>query len=393
MNFQVKAVQRPPRTSVRSPLAENPSILNTSDLPPFPTLIMTTAPSNTNAVLKSKRRSWITGGFIFLGSYSLALRFHTSRQAEAAALELRRLEREAAEKRTAAEAETRRLRSLLSGEAKSALKGSAESDIKHAESCLAKLRTEIDGLHENATRRVSSIAGGLGSMAGITRSIFLLSRDQVTQSSEMQQALDHELTPLTHGLARMTASGQATLESIRRGLDAESNAIAARMLTRVEQVREEHEQALPDFAATLAPAIKAIRTGQIDLGLAAVTLPLEIGLVWSMVSWLKSRLEKWVSRAAAAASTNLVLVAADGPVPVGDAIALLLDLGFAIWAVWDIWHLTDWVPSNIANQLRSALSTHRDQVITAVQEKMNALLKQAQTAREAAMAPILALSR
>jgi hypothetical protein len=323
----------------------------------------------------------------------LALRLHTSRQAEVAAIELRRLEREAAEKRAAAEAETRRLRALLSGEAKSALKVANETDIAHAESCLEKLRAEIDELHETAANRISGVAGGLGSVAGITRSIYLLARDQVTQSSEMQKALDQDLAPITRNMTLMSASGQAAIDSVGRSMDARSNALASGMLTRVEQVRQDHENDLPDFAKTLTPAIQAIRAGQIDLGLAVVALPLEIGAVWGLVRWLQSCLAKWVSRAAATAGANLVLVAADGPVPVGDAIALLMDLGFAVWALWDIWHLSSRVPSNIADQLRSALNTHRDEVITSVQEKMNVLLKKAQAARETALAPILALSR
>lgn len=343
---------------------------------------------------RATRRSWLSGVLITSGAGAFGLHRLGIANAEKAAAELHRLEAEAAARRAAAEAERRalekRLRAMLSREAREELDKAGQNDAALSSQTLAGLKARISSLETEASRGIPAITQNLGRVKGIFWSILLMAQDQVTGSAEMQKMLSAALAPVSSPLARMSAEAEAGLASLAQGVSQHSNEMAARLLTVINQTSQQHSGVLPELGKSLQPACAAIQSGHISLGFATAALPLEIVTVVKVLRFLSRVLSKWVGRAAATGAASLGLIAADGPLPIGDAVALLTSLGFSAWALWDVYHLSKWVPEEISSNLYSAIATHRDQILTSVECENVRLRQHAAESREQALQPLLA---
>lgn len=345
------------------------------------------------------RRVWLRGALVAGGGAAFGVVWLAGRHAREARGNLRLEEELAAAGLRAAEEEARRLEcerrflAALSHETQEEMAVAEAADAALAKGRIQRLRAELKTLHAGAISRIPAIAAGLGSFGGVARSIALLAKDKITGSKETNAFLEHVLAPLTQCMSRMTAAAEQTVGQVARGVDGNSNALSSRLLAFIEQAQNEDQAVIPSLTTPLVPAIKAIQTNQIQVGLALAGLPLELGAVSVLVKWLRSRLDKWVKRAAATGSANVALAVVDGPLPVGDAIALLMDIGFAIWAVRDVWSLSKRMPAEITGQLRSALKAHHDAVLTAAQKEITHLRESANAARLAALQPVLAFGK
>ncbi len=346
--------------------------------------------------IRISRRTWLGTACIATGAATFSARHILHIRNQEAQEALLQMADQAAAERATAEAETRRLmelemglRSQIGARARAELEALHEVETEFTSKAHDLVKSEVNKLHDHAVEQVSSIAATLGSFPQVAGSILLLAKDQVTGSDEMSLALEKELQPISIALQGMTETVNAGLTGVGLIIDENSNALASRMLTMIEQVRREHPVELPEFTTALSDAITVIQGKRMEMGVTVLALPLEIGAVASLMGFLKTALGKWVSRAATTAGANAALAVADGPLPVGEIIALLIDAGFLAWMVTDLLSLAKTVPADIEENLRSTLAAHRDSLLTTAEQAAADTLRQASTARLKALQPLM----
>ena len=76
-------------------------------------------------------------------------------------------------------------------------------------------------------------------------------------------------------------------------------------------------------------------------------------------------------------TTGLALgsAAADGPLPIGDAIALVLEVGGASWCAYDLYHAQVTLRDDVGRELRNALAQYRGELLELGKKRSVALLK------------------
>jgi len=67
--------------------------------------------------------------------------------------------------------------------------------------------------------------------------------------------------------------------------------------------------------------------------------------------------------------------AADGPFPIGDAIALVLEVGGTAWCAYDLYHAQITLSNQVKADLQSVLAQYRGEVLDLGKKEALALLK------------------
>lgn len=107
---------------------------------------------------------------------------------------------------------------------------------------------------------------------------------------------------------------------------------------------------------------------------------------------LEQILGKFARQTAKLGGANLALAVADGPLPVGETIALLMDIGFSIWTAWDIFWISRELPGKICSCLREGLRRASTEGMEHFEREAARLINSATEARQKAAAPVMALT-
>lgn len=159
------------------------------------------------------------------------------------------------------------------------------------------------------------------------------------------------------------------------GMGQASSSTAARMAAEDAAFREELASAhgeLPEdvrvdfpietLRENMARTYGALRGMPLKAGLVAAEVAIEAACIKTTVSAVRNLALRFGGKAIAKGAASAVAPAADGPLPIGDIIAV----GGALWTAWDIYDLVDVLPKEIENSLKGTVDSLQAQTIEAV---------------------------
>ena len=160
-----------------------------------------------------------------------------------------------------------------------------------------------------------------------------------------------------------------------QSLVADYETFAARMAAEDAAFREELASAhglLPkdvrvDFPietlrTQMAQTYGALRGMPLKAGLVAAEVAIEAATARTTVRAIRNLAVRLGGKAIAKGAASAVAPAADGPLPIGDILAI----GGALWTAWDIYDLVDVLPKEIENSLKGTVDSLQAQTVEAV---------------------------
>ena len=160
-----------------------------------------------------------------------------------------------------------------------------------------------------------------------------------------------------------------------QSLIADYETFAARMAAEDAAFREELAAAhgeLPEdvrvdfpietLRENIAQTYGALRGMPLKAGLVAAEVAIEAACIKTTVSAVRNLALRFGGKAIAKGAASAVAPAADGPLPIGDIIAV----GGAIWTACDIYDLADVLPKEIEKSLKGTVDSLQTQTIEAV---------------------------
>lgn len=227
-----------------------------------------------------------------------------------------------------------------------------------------QLRTTVPARFDEARAAIPEIKesfAGFKTMGAIVKDGAL---DKVNGGDRLQDRFNAMLEkPFTQPCARAGES-----------LIADYDTFAARMNAEDAAFREELASAhgkLPD-AVRVASPIETLRTNMeqtyealemmpLKAGLVAFEVAIEAALIKTTIAAVRNLVLKFGSKTIAKGAASAAAPAADGPLPVGDVIAI----GGFIWTGIDIVNLTKVLPNEIGKSLNETVDTLQAQTIDA----------------------------
>ena len=216
----------------------------------------------------------------------------------------------------------------------------------------------------NAIPRIRDSFDGFGVMTGVVKDGAM---DKVLGGDRLETRFNAALDgPFVRPCARAGASLLADFETFQAQLEAETEAFR-------EEIGAAHGR-LPDAVKADFPleilqhgmdrAFADLRRMPLRAGLVAGAAAIEAATIRGTAAAAK-RLALWFgAKAIGKAAVTAGAPAADGPLPVGDVIAV----GFAIWTVADIVDLQNVLPREIAKSLTEAVDRMQSQTIATISD-------------------------
>lgn len=230
--------------------------------------------------------------------------------------------------------------------------------------------------------------GGFGSCFHI---IVRMGVDMVKGTSQVAEFTTEHLGGVIQSTTRMKSILEASVNGLRHDLDSQNHQIAARWLAAAEK--------LPDgsIAESLMDGSKRMVVQSIEHNINAIAEVSAGVLSEGVVIYLQRHLLRRVlggfaRRAAQVLGANLALAVADGPLPFGEAVALLMDIGFSIWTAWDVFWISRELPGKITQNLCEGLYTSQQEALALFDQQAADLLEAANKQRREAAEPVLAMN-
>jgi hypothetical protein len=114
----------------------------------------------------------------------------------------------------------------------------------------------------------------------------------------------------------------------------------------------------------MAQTYGALRKMPLKAGLVAAETAIEAATIRSTIASARNLALRYGGKAIAKGATAAAAPAADGPLPIGDAIAVF----FAAWTAYDIYDLTGVLPREIEKSLKGTVNALQTQTIDAVSD-------------------------
>lgn len=250
-----------------------------------------------------------------------------------------------------------------------------------------RVRKQLSQLLLETEAAAVPVAQEIASMRGLTTLLIYMAKDQVQSTQSADENLNKAMAPYSDKLILMEAEASRSVGSLQHELNSRSNALAAQMLTSIQQAHATAGLSGDFSKERLKPIIKDVKNESIKAGATAAALPLDLMVV---KSFAKAPLRKILARGVALTGSNAALAVADGPLPVGEVAAILLDAGFTAWTAWEIYHLSVKFPEECQTELKSGARKHHDELCTHVETQFVDMLRQMEENRKTTLHSLLA---
>ena len=166
--------------------------------------------------------------------------------------------------------------------------------------------------------------------------------------------------------ARAAESLSADGEAFRAELDKEFGALCAELGEAARKWPEAVPAEFPSSAVLdgMLPAERALGGMPLKAAVVVAETAMDAAAYKSILSGLRWMVAKMAGKAIARGSVAAVAPACDGPLPVGDVIAV----GFALWTLADIHELTHVLPSEIGKALENSVERTQAETLDAVEQ-------------------------
>jgi hypothetical protein len=259
---------------------------------------------------------------------------------------------------------------------------------------LAPLRAELArNLQPHLNTGMAAVpqaSEALGSFSDCFHLIVRQGVDLVKGTASAQDYIAARLGRVAEATVQMQASADAAIGALAHEISGRSQQLAARWLHSAEQLPTGAPggQIMPP----ITQMVGAVDANTRELHHAAVLGLGELGIAaYLNRQLLMPVLRPYVNRAVGTVGANIALAAADGPLPFGEIISVLMDIGFSVWTAWDIYWLSKQLPGRIAQSLQEGLHTCHAQTLAAFDQAAPKLLEAARLQRQQSAAPVLAI--
>ncbi|MBV6501370.1 MAG: hypothetical protein CJBNEKGG_03880 [Prosthecobacter sp.] len=256
------------------------------------------------------------------------------------------------------------------------------------------LETRLQSIINQGCATVSKAGNDLGNFWDCFHLIVRMGLDMVQGSKLADEYIAAKLGAQMQASTLVRSELAGALGSLHHQLSAQAGQLSSRWLEAADIVPAAGSaDAIPGAMSTMAVQVRSemstFATSSVLGAAGAAAAGIHFYLKREL---LEHVLGKFAHEAAKLAGANLGLAVADGPLPFGETVALLMDIGFSIWTAWDVYWLSRELPGKISHCLRDGLLQASAEAMAKFDREAAHLIEAAAEARQKAAAPVLALT-
>jgi hypothetical protein len=267
----------------------------------------------------------------------------------------------------------------LERETKSILR---ETDQKNREAYKTAM-TELSGINEafdRAEEGIQPTVDELSSFKGCVILCYLMAKDKFSGTCETEGRIQSVID--AHIGENVLYAGQQRENAVARLNDAlarNTTDMQVRLASMTETVPGLEDETVQAAFRDLSASISAVSQGFGGIAVSTVNsgtgLAISALLVKTVVRQARNVLWNIARRLELTTALALGSAAADGPFPIGDAIALVLEVGGAAWCAYELYDAQFILRDQVAGNLRRALAQYRGEILDLGKKQSLELLK------------------
>lgn len=232
-------------------------------------------------------------------------------------------------------------------------------------------RTEItqglDEATEAASRQIESILRALCGFKGCAKLCYRIVKDSASGSTETDAMIHTELNPkLIDPCVAAAARAETALARLADEAARAHTGLATDLMASANGIVEEGGLAGSPGLEGLLRKVGEVQAQAEDIaiasGVSATTLAAStavLAFTGSAKSVAISALGAIANRMGASTALALCAAASDGPVPIGDIIAIVIEIGAGMWSAYDLYHAQTTMRDEMGQSLHAAIADFR----------------------------------
>lgn len=276
------------------------------------------------------------------------------------------------------------------GDVRRSLESARATDLAGMKQHRASLMQGLQPRYDAALAAVPQASDDLGSFSDCFHIMIRQAADMIWGTSSAQEFISGRLGRVAAASSQMQSLVLYELSPLSHEVSGRLNQLAADWLQGAQQL-----PAGAPAGNVMQPVARMI--GEVDGHFRELNNAIGLGAVDAVVAafvnhnLLVPLLRGYAARAASLAGANIALAVSDGPLPFGEIMSLLADIGFSLWTAWDIFWLSRELPAKVATTLREGLAHARNLALAGYDQHAAHLISEAAGVRQCAAAPLLSL--
>lgn len=226
-------------------------------------------------------------------------------------------------------------------------------------------------------RTIPRVAERFGTFSRCKELLTTIVTDQLNDESETESSIKRDLeADYYRELYAARDKVFECLQTFARNAESAKEAFKVELEAELGMVElpgdEAYKALLAECGERIEQKKEELKLGQIDAGIA---LALEAVCIRQTIATVARILGKTAGRQAGTMIAGAGAAMADGPLPVGDAIAGVAILGCTVWSVWDVYKATTVLPEELRSTLESVTSECENQTVEEVKKTGREILR------------------
>lgn len=216
---------------------------------------------------------------------------------------------------------------------------------------------------ERARQNIPEVTRNFSSIAWNGKLCYKMAKDRLCKTNDTQAALNEVLEPAIIGpCEKGSVQVRNELENFLLRLAENENQFHARLAlcTGNSQFYKGRETARKQFLTDCRKLSEKLKADAIYRAAAIAGTGVEIICLRTTIKMVGTAFRHIIARLATAGSTATVCVAADGPLPVGDAIGAAVGIGSLVWCAWDLYQISQVMPKEVHAALTKVVCNYQD---------------------------------
>ncbi|MCQ2377800.1 MAG: hypothetical protein MJ016_01130 [Victivallaceae bacterium] len=229
----------------------------------------------------------------------------------------------------------------------------------------ADLKRAVAPHFDQARNAVPETVGELSKFKACAKMCYKAAKDQLTGSNDFAPAFIEAIDePIVQPGLRANAVADEMLKTLQLRLQERSMQYAADLASTCEM---EKTQGASRNVAALEKCVTAIAQTTQELQrktiIATLSVAMEAVFIRSTCSAVCALIAKPAAKIATTAGVSVTCAAADGPIPVGDAVSVVVTVAGLGWTIYDVYDVCRVMPEKLRTQMYQSLDEAKNALI------------------------------
>ncbi len=257
-----------------------------------------------------------------------------------------------------------------------------KEDLETYNSTVSRMEEQLRKGVRRAKDNIPNVIDSTCTFKQSAKICYLMAKDAADGGNELSEHLSGVIVPnIISPLQKGTAECENELARLAASLESSRTNLHARIVSagQMPELGLERDPAIENSFKELLKTVDSSSDGITEIAkiktMTAISIAIDAIFIRSTVACFRSVLGHIARRMGVTVASSIASAAADGPLPIGDAIAVVISVGGAAWCAYDIYKANTEMPAKIRSELWNSIERSCKDVLESGMSRAKAILE------------------